>query len=400
MSVLSSLKILDFSTLLPGPFATMLMADLGAEVLRVEAPDRFDMVRSRPPFDDGVASGHAFLNRSKRSIGLNLKSPEAIEVVHKLIAEHDIVVEQFRPGVMKRLGLDYESLSKVQPSLIYLSLTGYGQTGPMRDRAGHDNNYLSIAGVMGHSGTKEHGPVPQGVQVADIGAGSSFAVIALLSAVVHRQQTGEGQFVDVSMFDGSVLWNGYAAAACLVSGETPDYGSMPLNGGSHYGYFKTSDGRFMSVGSLEPQFWKQFCETLGRPDLIDRRELPGPKMDAVVEEIRQLFAQKTQKEWNEIFSKVDCCVEPVLRLDETFAHPQTEARNMVVDVPKANGGVQRQVGSPFKFSKSEAVYTHIGCEMGEHTDATLESLGYSDTAIANLATSGALGEARRKGEAT
>jgi crotonobetainyl-CoA:carnitine CoA-transferase CaiB-like acyl-CoA transferase len=368
----------------------MLLADMGAGVLRVEAPDRYDMVRARPPFDDGVSAGHAFLNRSKRSIALNLKTPQAIDVVKRLVQTYDIILEQFRPGVMARLGLDYDTLAAINPRLIYCSLTGYGQTGPLRDRAGHDNNYLALAGVMSHSGTREAGPVPQGVQVADIGAGSMNTVAGILAAVVHRNETGEGQHVDVSMFDGAVLWNGYAAASYLVSGEAPTYQSMPLNGGSHYGYYTTADGRYLSVGSLEPQFWRQFCQTLERPDLIERLTLPGPEMDAVIEEIRTVIAQKTLDEWQAIFAKADCCVEPVLTLEEAFAHPHTIARSLIAEVPKPNGGTQRQAAMPVKFSKSKPTYKHIGAERGEHTEDVLHEAGYTTQDIDTLRAKGAI----------
>ena len=396
MSLLTSLKILDFSTLLPGPFATMFFADWGADVLRVEAPDRFDLVRSRPPFQDGVSAGHAFLNRSKRSLSLDLKQPDALPIVHRLLEHYDILLEQFRPGVMARLGLGYEALSAINPRLIYCSLTGYGQTGPLKDRAGHDNNYLALAGVMSHSGNRDYGPVPQGVQIADLGAGSCGAVIGILTAVIHRHHTGRGQHVDVSMFDGAILANAYAAAAFLVSGQPPSYESMPLNGGSHYGYYRTSDGRYLAVGSLEPQFWREFCLTIDRPDLIDHQTLPGPEMDIVIGEIRAVIAQRTLAHWIERFDKVDCCVEPVLDLAETFAHPHTRARNLIAEVPAPNGGVQRQVASPLKFSDAQPRYAHIGAERGQHTNDVLAELGYSQDEISTMRARGLFGRPNSK----
>lgn len=384
MSVLSTLKVLDFTTLLPGPFATMYLADLGADVVKVEAPDRWDMVRSRPPFDDGVSAGHSFLNRNKRSLALDLKKEGASSVVERLVQTHDIVVEQFRPGVMDRLGVGYDALSKINPRLIYCSLTGYGQTGPLRDRAGHDNNYLALAGVMSHSGTRANGPVPQGVQIADVGAGSFGVIIGILSAVIHRERTGEGQYIDVSMFDGAVLWNAYAAASYLVGGEVPGYESMPLNGGTHYGYYRTRDGRYMSVGSLEPKFWEGFCRAIGREDLIAKRGLPGPEMDQVKSEIANEFLERTFDEWRALFEAHDVCVEPVLTLEETFTHPHAAARGVVVDVPKSNGNPQRQVANPLKFSGAQPRYTHTGPAMGEHTLEILTENGYTESEIAEL----------------
>ncbi|MFQ5421479.1 MAG: CaiB/BaiF CoA transferase family protein, partial [Anaerolineae bacterium] len=198
--LLSSLKILDFTTLLPGPFATMMLADLGADVVRVEAPHRADMVRLMPPFDGDISAWHGVLNRNKRSLALDLKQPGAADIIKRLAQTYDIVVEQFRPGVMDRLGIGYDALKAANPRLIYVAITGYGQTGPLKDRAGHDNNYLALSGVMSHSGRRGQGPPPLGVQIADVGGGSLGAMVGLLTAVIHRHVTGEGQQVDISMF--------------------------------------------------------------------------------------------------------------------------------------------------------------------------------------------------------
>lgn len=262
---LSSLKVLDFSTLLPGPFASLLLADMGADVLRVESPGRMDLVRVLPPHVDGTSASHAYLNRNKRSIGLDLKRQGAREVVLELVREYDIVLEQFRPGVMDKLGVGYEALKAANPRLIYVAITGYGQTGPYRERAGHDINYLALAGVASYTGRRERGPLPLGVQLADLAGGSLHGVMGLLAAVIHRQQTGEGQFVDISMTDCAFSLNGMAGAGYLAAGVEPEMEALALNGGSFYDYYRTRDGRWFSVGSLEPQFMQQFCAAIGRP---------------------------------------------------------------------------------------------------------------------------------------
>ena len=206
-SPLTNLKILDFSTLLPGPYATMMLADLGADIIRVEAPNRIDLVRMMPPFDAGVSGQHAVLNRSKRNLSLDLKNPEAVKIIKALVKDYDIVIEQFRPSVMDRLGVGYEALRKINPNLIFCSLTGYGQTGDYKDRAGHDINYLALSGLLSYTGRKGETPPPLPMQVADIGAGSLHLIIGLLSAVIRRMTTGEGARVDISMLDGSLAWN-------------------------------------------------------------------------------------------------------------------------------------------------------------------------------------------------
>ena len=393
MGVLSSLRVLDFSVLLPGPFASLMLADLGADVVRVENPGQFDLVRSFPPFDGESSAAHAYLNRSKRSLALDLKRPESAEIVKRLVQKHDIVLESFRPGVMDRLGVGYAALKAANPRIIYCALTGYGQTGPLRDRAGHDINYLALSGVMSHSGRKASGPAPQGCQVADIGGGGCNALAGILAAVIHRQQSGEGQFVDISMFDGALTWNMFAATQALTGGESPGCESMPLNGGSVYDYYRTHDGRYLAVGSLEPRFWLGFCEAIGRPDLAARLEMPGPRMDALKDEIRFVIAQRTLDEWTSTFAGRDVCVEPVLSVGEALAHPQTAAREMVVNVPKPDGATQPQLGCPIIFSGSEAEYRHVGAQMGAHTEEVLRETGYTDGEIQRFREEGLFGPA-------
>ncbi len=389
---LASLKILDFSTLLPGPFGSMILADLGAEVLRVEAPHRPDITRAFPPLEGGISAWHALLNRSKRSIALNLKQPEAVTVVKRLVQNYDIVLEQFRPGVMDRLGVGYETLQQVNPALIYCALTGYGQTGPYRDRAGHDINYLSLAGVMSHTGRKADGPTPLGVQIADVGGGSFGAVMGILAAVIHRQQTGEGQFVDISMFDTSLAWNALASAQYLVGGENPEPESGRLNGGSFYDFYATSDGRYLSVGSLEPKFWRSFCQAIERPDLVEQGHSPDLEIQqSLKREIQKTIAARPLAAWLDIFAEVDACVEPVLTVEEVVEHPQTQARQMLVDVPRLDGTTQRQVASPYKFSRSQPAYKHTGVTLGIHTEEVLTEAGYNSAEIAELRQAGTFG---------
>lgn len=390
--MLSSLKILDFTTLLPGPYATMMLSDLGAHVLRVEAPTRPDPLRANPPFDDGEGVAHSYLNRSKDSIALNLKQPDAVVIVKRLINEYDILIEQFRPGVMERLGLDYHTLSELNPRLIYCSITGYGQTGPMSIRAGHDINYLAISGIASYTGRLNSGPIPLGVQIADVSGGSLHAVIAILAAAIHREQTGKGQAIDVSMTDASFALNALAGSRFLSGGLEPEPEKMLLNGGSFYDYYLTKDGRYLAVGSLEPQFRKQLCIAIDRQDLLELSEsrcLADQKM--FKDKLIKVFKSKELAEWQKVFSEKDACVEPVLKFSESCCHPQIIARKLVVDVPKPDGSTQRQIGHPVKYSSFSPKYRHIGAKLGAQTNRVLQKTGYSKDEITLFMKKGVFG---------
>ena len=291
MGSLNGLKILDFSTLLPGPYASLMLADLGAEVLRISSASKYDLVQDYGSRIEGtdISACQAWLGRNKKTMFLNLKTPQAKQIVRRLIMEYDIILEQFRPGVMQKLGLGFEELREINPRLIYCSLTGYGQTGPLRDAAGHDINYMSRSGIISHAGRAEEGPSLMNFQSADIAVGSLNSVIGILAAVYHREQTGQGQYVDIAMMDGCVPFNSLDGADFLVSGKQPAREGQLLNGGSMYDYYQTKDGGYMSVGSLEPKFWESFCRTLGREDLISGSVCP----ENVAEVKEQIPSAKT-----------------------------------------------------------------------------------------------------------
>ncbi|WP_285428120.1 CaiB/BaiF CoA-transferase family protein [Pseudomonas sp. lyk4-R2A-8] len=387
---LASLKVLDFSTLLPGPFASLMLADMGAEVLRIESPTRPDLLRVLPPHDQGTSASHAYLNRNKRSLALDLKQAEALEIVHALVADYDIVLEQFRPGVMERLGLGYEALKAINPRLIYVSITGYGQTGPYKDRAGHDINYLALAGMASYTGRQDSGPLPLGVQVADVGGGSLHAVVGLLAAVIARQQSGVGQYLDVSMTDCSFSLNAMAGAGYLACGVEPQWEIQVLNGGSFYDYYRTRDGRWMSVGSLEPAFMQALCTALGRPELTAHGLTPE-RQPAFKQALQVEFEKRSFDQLCELFAGVDACVEPVLTLSEAVAHPQIMARALVSQVPRSDGSSQAQIACPLKFSEGLPAPRHIGAAVGAHSDEVLAELGFSAQRIADLRRSKVVG---------
>ena len=382
---LASLKVLDFSTLLPGPFASLMLADMGAEVLRIESPTRVDLLRVLPPHDHGTSASHAYLNRNKRSLALDLKQAEALEIVRELVKDYDIVLEQFRPGVMERLGLGYAALNAINPRLIYVSITGYGQTGPYKDRAGHDINYLALAGIASHTGRQDSGPLPLGVQLADVAGGSLHAVVGLLAAVIARQHSGVGQHLDVSMTDCSFSLNAMAGAGYLACGVDPEWETQVLNGGSFYDYYRTRDGRWMSVGSLEPAFMQQLCEALGRSELAAQGLSPRPEQQKALKLALQVeFEKRSFEQLCELFAGVDACVEPVLSLSEAVEHPQLKARKLISQVPRGDGSTQAQIACPLKFSQGLPKPRHMGAAVGAHSDEVLAELGLSAQRIAAL----------------
>lgn len=387
---LAGLKVLDFTTLLPGPYATQLLADMGAEVLRIESPTRPDLVKLMPPFVGGnqegkgkVSAAHATLNRNKKSMAIDLKHKDAKEIIHKLLPEYDIVIEQFRPGVMQRLGLDYDSLQKIQPKLIYCSITGYGQTGPMKDRAGHDINYLALSGLASFSGRTDTGPVLSGTQIADVAGGSHHAVMAIMAAHIQRTATGEGQYLDISMSDAAMALTTMFGSNALTSGEDPDYGHEMLNGGLFYDYYQTSDDRHISIGSLEPNFAVALLTLLELEEWMNKLADQSHETQQLLKAaISEKVKAHSLEHWQVAFAEVDACVEPVLTMNEAFEHPHFIARGMVTEALDELGSPIKQINSalPFKRQKPHV----IGKKLGADTKAVLGKIGYSDEQITEL----------------
>ena len=385
MGSLDSLKILDFSTLLPGPYATLMLADMGAEVIKISSKSKPDLVSDFPPFvgDSKLSANQAWLGRNKKTMFLNLKNPEAVSVVKKLVLEYDVIMEQFRPGVMEKLGLGYAALREINPRLIYCSLTGYGQNGPLRDSAGHDINYLARSGNMSYSGRAATGPVLTNMQIADLAVGSLNSVVGILAAVVYRNATGKGQYVDVAMCDGLIPFIAMDGTAFLATGKEPEREGRRLNGGSMYDFYETKDGRYLSVGCLEPQFWRNFCICIERPQYIEGSIWPE-NLREVKNDVISVMKSRTLHEWREIFKGKDVCVEPVLSLSEALLEDEhIKARKMVADVtlPLTGGETVKQLGSPMKLSECPVEYKHGGYPVGYHTAEIMKRLGYSEDEI-------------------
>ena len=387
MTPLDGYKVLDFTTLLPGPYATMTLADLGAEVLKISSKDKYDLVVNWPPVIEGaqVTGAQAWLGRGKKTIHLNLKKPAAVEAVRKLIMDYDIIVEQFRPGVMEKLGLSYEQLRAINPRIIYCSITGYGQNGPLAMRAGHDINYMARAGIAASAGRKEGGPSLYNFQIADVAGGSMNAVVSILAAVIYRERTGMGQNIDVSMQDSIIPFNSMDGASRFAGGSVPARESGLLNGGGIYDFYQTADGGYMSVGALEPKFWAALSDGVGHPEWRDGKILRTDTL-GVKRELTRIFLTKTRAEWTEVFAGLDACVEPVMDLDEVARDEHLRSRGMwpSVPIPLTNGKSITQMGCPIHLSESPVQYRHAGYPEGHHTFEILRGLGYSDRDIEEM----------------
>jgi crotonobetainyl-CoA:carnitine CoA-transferase CaiB-like acyl-CoA transferase len=382
MGLLKELKMLDLSRLLPGPYCSLLLADLGMEVLKVEDLEQGDYTRILGPIRKKDSANFLALNRNKKSMKLNLKVKEGKKIFYKLIQSYDIVLESFRPGVLDRLGIGYQELKKRNSRVILCSLSGYGQDGPYRERSGHDINYIGLGGVLEITGQKNGGPILPGVQIADIGGGGMMAAIAILAATIHRGKTGEGQFLDISMMDGVVSWLSMHAGKYFMDGDLPKRGDMHLTGRyACYHIYATKDERYISLGAMEQKFWKNFCEAIGRRDLVYKQYIEGEEQLRVIEEIQKLFKTKTQKEWVDFFKNVDACGEPILTFEEVFQHPQVLHRQMVMEYEHPVEGKIRQVGNPIKSSQFPFEIRTPSPAWGEHTMEVLKAIGYSEEEI-------------------
>jgi crotonobetainyl-CoA:carnitine CoA-transferase CaiB-like acyl-CoA transferase len=386
LTALEGIRVLDLTRLLPGPFCTMLLADLGADVIKVEEPATGDPARYSDPRQGDTGSLFLLVNRNKRSLGLDLKTAEARELLLRLVEQADVLVESFRPGVMDRLGLGYAVLAARNPRLIYATLSGFGQSGPYRDRPGHDLNYLALAGVLGFNVDRQSQPVPPAVQVADLGGGS-LAAVAILAALLSRQQTGQGQSVDVSLFGSAIAWLPTLIASAFSGGGSFQPGQPPLAGGlPQYNVYPTADGRHITLGALEPKFLVNFLARIGRPELASLAAGDQAQRDQLRHALSEIFASRTQAEWVEDFADVDTCVAPVNTLDESLRDPQVQALGMFTSIEHARLGALPQISPPFAFSATPASVRRPPPDLGEHNaDILGQILGLSADDVRVLA---------------
>ena len=374
---LSGIRILDLSRLAPGPYLTQLLADLGAEVIKIETPTAGDYARLVPA-KMGLGKMFEMINQGKKSVAINYRNPRGREIFLRLVATADVVLDNFRPGTAARWKMDYESLRVIKPNLIYCALTGYGQDGPYRNRAGHDLNYAAISGALSLNALENKPPVPYGLTVADL-SGAMLAGIAILSALTGRQQNGQGAYLDIALLDGIFSWMMPQAGGAYFDNLQVAGGTLALHGGlACYNIYETSDGRYLSLGALEPTFWSDFCKITERNDLLSRQ------FDRTIkEDVANIFRQKSLAAWLELFSASDGCVEPILSFEEALLHPQIKARGFV----REENGQPVGLNSPFVFTRRE---DRSVPKLGEHTKDVLKDL-LSEQEFEELKSAGIIG---------
>jgi len=382
---LQGIRILDLTRLYPGPLGTMMLADMGANVIKIEDVNAPDYMRYYPPYIQSESAGFVAVNRSKRSLAVNLKIKDGVDIFLALVKTADIVIEQFRPGVLDDLGIGYETAREVKPDIIYVSITGYGQDGPYAKDAGHDINFIGYAGILSGTGSPKTGPILPGPQLGDVAGGAYMSIIACLSALWARERTGRGQRVDVSMLDCVLPLMTLQMAHYQATQTAMAPGEPPLSGGlACYGVYPCADDKYIALGILEAKFWKIFCDMAGRPDWTDQHMVMGDAAVKIREEIAALFRTKTRDEWITGTKNLDVCLTPVLDISEVESDPQLQARHMVYEQAHPVCGKIKGIGVPLKFSQTKAEPAWPSPALGEDTKYILEELGYRQEEIEAL----------------
>ena len=387
---LHRIRVLDMAWVGPGPFCATILGDLGADIIKIHEPDperRGGLVKYALP-DSPAFPGL----RNCRVMGLDLKAKDGRTIFYEMAKAADVVIESYRPGVTKRLGVDYKAIKKINPQIVYASLTSYGQDGPYRDLPGHDINYISLGGLLGLTGESGGAPVLPGTLIADLAAGGMSAAIGILAALMAREDTGKGQFVDVSMTDGVIalmsMWiNPHLAYGLTFKrGETMFTGHYPW-----YNVYETKDSKYISVGAFEPWFYANLCQLLGREDFIEHQFAEGEKREEIFQHFKQTFLSKNRDEWVKILRQKDTCVAPVYSIDELASDPQLHARDMIMEMPHPVLGSVRQVGSMLKLSGSPFQVKNGSTRFGQHTEEILKELGYNAKHMKVLRKAGVIG---------
>lgn len=374
---LKGIKVFDLSRLLPGGFCSMMLGDFGAEVIKVEEPGRGDYVRWTPPFLDGQSAYFLSINRNKRSVVLDLKNPKGIDVFLRLVRTADVVIESFRPGVVDRLGIGYQHVAKVNPRIVYCSISAFGQSGPLREQVGHDLNCLALSGLLSITGMKGGPPIIPGVQLSDY-ATAMMATTAILLAYIECQRSGQGQYCDISMLDAVTSWMGMPMVKYLADGLLPGPQDSMFNGAfACCNVYETKDERFVVLGAMEEKFWISFCKVIKREDLIPLQWESQSVQDKIKEELFLLFREKTMVEWLGLFDGQEICFSPVLNIKETLNFSHLQKRGMFQDIEVEEGKTIPQVGFPMKLSNTPAAYSVPPPKMGQDNRSVLQKAGLS-----------------------
>lgn len=382
---LAGLKVLDLTRLLPGAFCSLMLADLGADVLKIEHPEGGDYNRSFLPLNRFESGSFLLLNRNKKSLTLNLKAAEGRAILLKLVADADVLLEGFRPGVMDRLGLGYETLAAINPGLVYCAISGYGQDGPSRLKPGHDLNYLAEAGALQLFGKAGEGPIVPGLSIADVGGGSLMASTGILAALLARATTGRGQFVDVSMHDGAISWLALHGADHLFAEMEPKGGERPFIGQAPcYNVYACADGKYVALGLIEEHFWHRFCDAVGLPQLKDSQWPVGESEAVQKKALADLFLRKNRDEWVAELAPCDIPFGPVFSMAEAFSDPHAQHREMLLSMEHPVEGTIAQLGFPVKYSATPCALRSPPPLLGEHNEEVLHSIGYEDEQISRL----------------
>ena len=386
---LNSIKILDLSSLLPGSLCTQILADLGADVLKIENPNGGDNFRWTPPIVKTLGSYFHVMNRNKRGIKLNLRDQKGREILLKMVSEADVLVESFSPETMKKWGLGYDDLKSINPQMIYCSLTGFGQDGPYKGRPAHDINLLGISGILDLLGERGGRPIVPAIQIAGVGGGSLNAALGIMAGLLRRERTGKGQYLDVSLLDGLTPFLGMVMSQYMTEGQIPQRGETLVGGGyAFYNVYETADAKFLALGCLEEKFWKEFCKAVGREDIIRDQFASSPRREELIEEVQSIILQRTRQEWVGVFDRYDICFSPVNSLKEALEDPHIQHRGLWFKYAHPVDGNVPQQAFPIKFSDDQPDLRMHPPGLGEHTEEILREMGYTDIEIEELSKRG------------
>lgn len=374
---LSGVRILDLSRLLPAPLATQWLADMGAEVIKIEDPNSPDPTRNYPPFKNEQSVYYLALNHSKKSLSLNLYEEEDKKIFQALVKTADVVVESFRPGTMKKIGIDYESMKQINPKIVYVSVTGYGQTGDYTQKAGHDLNYIAYSGLLEQTGTADSKPIIPAAQIADIMGGSCMTMSAVLLALRKRDQTGQGEHIDISMAEAVLSAMTLTFAEVWNAGQTTERGGGMLNGQlPNYNVYACADGKYVALGALEPQFFQAFCEAVGKPEWMQYAIPTKDNNEFLTKELASLFLSRSRKEWVLMAEEKDMCLTPVLAPEEVKNDAHFQQRKAFLTLSHPVYGDYTALRFPFSFLETELSEPWAAPLLGEDTEAILREIAF------------------------